>query len=253
MPQPQGQIKAPQFQTLKLIARKPGKIIAAIRSWGNATGIVDSDPLDLNAAPAWVLKAWAQVARVYMPSKRMFDSGEIDLELLGELIGRLRAYEKLLAGEIQVGPEIKAEVERIKKQEASPLHLPERAAQEKRQMQAFQATVEPTNQAIPNLVGATLHSSHDDALKFQKGLSRGMNLSADELIVERIYQRHTRTFLVLALYWRTFSKCRSLREIHGILCKAVGEKRIGSFKTFEERVAKKIGLKVRGRGRPPKE
>lgn len=253
MSQPSGNIKTPNAQQLKLIAKKPRKIIAAIRSWGEASGIVASDPLDLGAAPLWVARAWAEVAKVYMPSKRMFANGELDLELLGELIGRLWAYEKLLAGEIPMESEMKAEVERIKKQEASPLHLPERAAQEKRQVQAFQATMEPTNQAIPNLISAVMHSSHEDTVKFQKGLLRGMNLSADQLIAERIYQRHTRTFLVLALYWRTFSKCRSLGEIYKILCKAVGESRIGSWKTFQERVARKIGLKVRGRGHPPNE
>jgi len=57
---------------------------------------------------------------------------------------------------------------------------------------------------------------------------------------------------VLGTQWRSFSKCRSVAEVHRKLCKDLGEKQVGSLKTFENRVAKKIGMKFGRAGRPPK-
>ena len=237
---------------IKLIAKNPRKIEAALKSWVAASDKVDSDPWKLDEASPWVENAFFEVAKVVMPSNKMPTDGELDLELIGELIGRIEVLGKLHGGQIPMGSEMKAEVDQIEKHAASLPKSKERTARGKMLKQDWQARVEATNQAIPNLIKAALDSSHEDALKFQKGLLRGMNLSPDELTAGQVLERHTRTFLVLAVQWRRFSKCRSLREIYGILCSEIGEDKIGSFKTFENRVAKKIGLKVRGRGRPSK-
>ena len=109
-----------------------------------------------------------------------------------------------------------------------------------------------TNEAIPQLLKAVLSSSHKDALKFQKGLLRGMTVAPDELTTGKMFQRHTQTFLELGTQWRRFSKCRSVAEVHRILCNELGEKKIGTLKHFEERVAKKIGMKFGRSGRPSK-
>ena len=79
-----------------------------------------------------------------------------------------------------------------------------------------------------------------------------MKLSPDELSTGRTFQRHTRTFWVLGVIWPAFAKCQSVAEVHRILCQAVGEKQVGSLKFFENKIAKKIGMKFRRSGRPPK-
>ena len=81
---------------------------------------------------------------------------------------------------------------------------------------------------------------------------RGMNLEPDELAGGKTFQRHTRTFWVLGTGWRLFAKCRSVGEVHRKLCAEIGEAKIGSLKTFENRVAKKIGMKFGRSGRPRK-
>jgi hypothetical protein len=245
-------MKTPKPQKIRLIAQNPRKIKAALKSWVDATGKIDSDPLKLDEAPAWVEKAYLEVIKVIMPSKKMPGNGDLPLELLGEFIGRLQAFGKLYGGEIPMGPEQKAELERLEKLAASQPKSKERTVRGKMLVEDLQARVEATNQAIPNLIKAALDSSHEDALKFQKGLLRGMNLAPDELTAGRVFQRHTKTYWVLGLMWRSFSKCRSVAEVHRILCQAVGEKQIGSLKHFESRIAKKIGMKFGRGGRPPK-
>ena len=239
-------------KTIKLKAKKPKKIKAVLKAWAASSDKVDSDPLKLDEAPQWAENALVEVVKVVMPGKKLPAAGEWDMELVGELMGRLQAFGKLYGGEIPMGPEQQAELDRLEKFAASQPKSKERTGREKMVLQDLQAMMEATNQAIPNLTGAALDSSHEDALKFQKGLLRGMTLAPDELTAGRIFQRHTKTFWMLGLLWPLFSKCRSVAEVHRILCQAVGEKQVGSLKTFENRVAKKIGMKFGAAGRPPK-
>jgi len=88
-------------------------------------------------------------------------------------------------------------------------------------------------------------------VQFQKGLLRGMSLAPDELATGNVFQRHTRTFWVLGTQWQMFVQCGSVGKVHRTLCNAIGETKIGSLKTFERDVAKKIGMKFRRSGRPP--
>ncbi len=107
-------------------------------------------------------------------------------------------------------------------------------------------------QNIPKILNAALSSSHEDALKFQKGLLKGMNLEQDELLTANTFQRYTRIFWVLATHWPRWVKCRSVMEVHRILCSELGENNVGSLKTFQNRIAKPIGLKLGKSGRPKK-
>jgi len=244
------EVKTIKPQGIRLKAKSPRKVKAALKSWMAETEKLNPDPLGLDEAPPWVEKALAEVIKTVMPGKKLTLDGEWDLELIGELLGRTQAFGKLFNGEIPFGSEIKAGLDWLEKLAASQPKSPARTASEKVMVRDFQARLETIQRGIPNFLNAALDSSHEDALKYQKGLSRGMNLAPDEMTPGQIFQRHTRTFLVLAIQWRRFSKCRSVGEIHRILCKEIGEDKIGSLKTFENRVAKKIGLKVRGPGHP---
>jgi len=252
MSQSSGKMNTPKSQKIKLIAKNPRKIKAALKAWVESAEKLDCDPFNLDGAPGWAEKSLAEVIKTVMPGNRLPTEGEWDLELVGELFGRLRAFGKLYGGEIPMGSEMQAESDRLEKLAASQPQSPERAAKEKALTQDLQNMVNATNQAIPQLMDSVLGSSHEDALKFQKGLLRGMSLAPDELTAGKTFQRHTKTFWLLGLLWRSFSKCRSVAEVHRILCQAVGEKQIGSLKTFENRVAKKIGMKFGRSGRPPK-
>ena len=196
--------------------------------------------------------AWIEVVKTVMPGKRLPTAGEVDLEAFGELFGRLQAFAKLFDGEIEVAPEVQAEAEAFVKHAKSRPQTRALKARQKVLAMDFKTRVAATNEAVPQLMAAAFASSHEDALKFQRGYQRGLTLGRDDLVSGVAFERHTRTFYVLALYWRSFSRCRSLAEIHRHLCKAVGEQKIGSFKTFENNVAKKIGLTVAPPGRPSK-
>jgi hypothetical protein len=251
MSQNSGKKKKAKPQKIKLVAKHPRKIKAALKSWADASDKADFDPLGLNDAPPWVDKALAEVVKVVLPGNRLPTSGEVDMELIGELLGRLQAFGKLYGGEIPMGPEVQKEYEDLQKFLTSQPQTPERAAMEKAAIKDIQTRMEAVQQGIPNVMNAALASSHEDTLKFNNGLQRGMNLTADELVTVNVFERHTRTLYVLAVGWRFWVTCKSLREVYNHLCKAVGEQKIGSFKTFEK-LCGKIGFSVRGRGRPPK-
>jgi hypothetical protein len=250
MVQKQSRPKQTKIKKIKLVAKRPGKIKAALKSLVEASDKVDSDPLKIDDAPAWVHNAYAQVVKVIMPGNRVPNSGEVDLELIGEFLGRLQAFGRLYAGEIPMSPELQAEYEGLKKQRDALPKSPERTANEKASAKDLKVRVSALETSIPDLMKAAMASSHEDSIKFQTGLLRGSKLSSDDLVTINVFESHTRTFFVLAHSWQRWVKCKSLGEIYRILCKEIGADKIGSFKTFEKRVAGKIGLTVGVRGRP---
>ena len=252
MSQLSGKIKTPKSNKIKLVAENPRKIKAAIKTWVEASEKNKSDPLDLDKAPAWAENALAEATKILLPGKRLPTSGEWDVELLGELVGRQQALAKMYSGEIPMGPETRAECDRLEKFAAAQPQAPDSSAKIKAMVQDFGTMIAATNGAIPQLLESVLSSSHEDALKFQNGLLRGMSMAPDELTAGRVFQRHTKTFFLLGVMWPLFAKCRSVAEVHRILCQAIGENRIGSLKHFENRIAKKIGMKFGRSGRPPK-
>ena len=151
-----------------------------------------------------------------------------------------------------MGPETKAEYDLLGKLAASQPQSAERAAREKEVARDLQNMVNATTASIPEVMKSDLGSSHEDSLKFQKGLLCGMSLAPDALTSGKTFQRHTRTFWVLGTQWKRFAKCRSVAEVYRILCGDFGEEKIGNFKHFENRVAGRIGMKFGRSGRPPK-
>lgn len=249
MSQPSGKKKKPKADKIKLVAKRPRKIRAALRSLADASDKADYDVLELDEAPPWVDKALAEVAKVALPGNRLPTTGEMDMDLIGELLGRQHVFGKLFNGEIPLGPEAQAEYDRLQKFAASQPKTPEKIANVKRFVKDIQNRMAAVQEGIPNIMNAALGSSHEDALKFNQGLQRGMNLAPDELVTLNVFERHTRTYYVLAANWRFWMTCESLPRVYDLLCQAVGAEKIGSFKAFEK-LCGKIGFSVRGRGRP---
>lgn len=152
-----------------------------------------------------------------------------------------------------MGPEVKGEWDRLQARAYALPETPELTIRKQALGIDLATKFAAVGESIPQMMEAALASSHEDALKFQKGLMRGMTLGPDDLITGRTFQRHTRTFWVIAVMWRTFSKCQSVAEVHRILCQAVGEDKVGDYKTFETRVVKVIGMKLSDSGRPKKQ
>ena len=250
MPSAAGKNKNTKARKLKLVAKNPRRIKAALQAWVAAAETTDCDALNLDGAPAWAENALVEVTKVVLPGKRLPTEGEIDVDWLGELIGRQRAFAGLFGGEIPLSAEMQADLERIKQSDEAQPQTPELAARKKLLAKDFLNLVDANGQAIPDLMAAVLESSHEDALKFQKGLARGMQLKAEELDAGKIFQRYTKIFWVLGMQWQRFSKCGSVAEVHRMLCDEIGEDKVGSLKHFEARVAKKIGMKFGSAGRP---
>jgi len=214
------------------------------KEWADVVEKSDTDLLRINEAPEWVLNAYVECLSVVFPSG-MPSPEKWDARFTGEFFGRCYAFEKLFSGEVALGPEITAELNEIlARAKAAPkpqnLKLIEKDVA---------AKFEATRNVLPFASAAATACSYKDAIEFQSGLARGMNIEPEELASSRSLRRHTRTYWVLASMWRVWVKCKSLREVYGYLCQAVGEQRVGSFKTFEK-LCKKIGFKLRGRGRP---
>ena len=250
MPKPSAKPKAAKPKKIKLVAKNVRPLKAAIDAWVQASEKTDCDALNLEGAPVWAENALAEMTKVVLPGKRLPTQGECDAEFIGELIGRQNAFAKLMGGEIPMSAEMQADLENLKKRDEAQPKTPKIAARKKMLAKDFLNMIDANDQAIPALMAAMFASSHEDALKFQKGLLRGMNLVAEELDAGKIFQRHTRIFWVLGMQWQCFSKCNSVADVYYDLCEKIGFKEVGSLKTFEERIARKIGMKFRGRGRP---
>jgi hypothetical protein len=241
-----GQQQKPEIQ---LKADNPPKVRNALEEWVAAAEKLNPDPLGIAEAPPWVEKALAEVVKTVLPGRKLPVPGEWDMELIAEFLGRTEAIGRAFNGEISSAPDLKKSLALIANQLGSQTDTPVMLKQE--MAHDFRANLEAIQQGIPVFMKGALDSSHTDALKFNQGLSDGMELDPAEMTDGQIMQRHTKTFLTLALQWRRFSECESVAEIHRILCKELGGLTVESLKTFEERVAKKIGLKVRESGRPP--
>ena len=172
-------------------------------------------------------------------SRRIAFRNKWDAEFLGTFFGRFQALEKLYGGEDPLCPESQAEMDAVKakiKTQPTPKNL---KTIEKDVETKFKAT----NEAIMMTTAAAVEMPYEEGQKFHEGLARGMKIEPDELTAGRMFQRHTRTYLVLVKSWRAVMNCRSLKHLHTIFCDAVGEKRIGNFKAFEK-VCQKIGLTI---------
>lgn len=240
-------------ERINLQAKKPELIKAALEAWGTASDKVSADPLDMDGAPTWAERALQEVVKVIMPGQRFTVSGEMDMESLGELLGRQQVFGKMYGGEIPLGPEMQAEADALEKQFANRKLTPEQLSRVEMLYADFINRCDATSDSVSDLMGAAVASSHEDAVKFQKGLLRGMNVNLDDLVTGKVFQRHTKIFFVLGTAWRFFVHCRSVAEVYRLLCQAVGEKNVGDLKTFENRVARKIGMKFGPSGRPRKQ
>ncbi len=223
---------------------KSNWVIDTLRDFG-LTVAKTSDVLDIEDAPDWVWNAWAEIGNTVVPGG--FQPPEKwDADFLGNFLGRLHGVGMMLSGAVPLGPETTAELEKLQQ-------VPAKRARSKDVKDAekdFGTVIQAIQVAIPAATNAAMTAPYQDRMAFQKALTKGMEIQPDDLATSRAFRRHTRTFLVLALLWRHWIKCRSVREVYDHLCKAMGEKKVGSFKTFETHVAKKICLKFRGRGRP---
>jgi hypothetical protein len=250
MSQPSDKNRKVKPRKLKLVARNPGKIKAALRSWVKASDKVEADPLGLDNAPQWVENAWIEVTKCVMPGRRMPSGGELNMETLGGFFGRLQAFTKLYQGEIPVTPAVEEEAKQLVEEAARAPKPPGHKARLKKMTRDFSNRLDATEQKIPQIMAAVYASSHEDALIFQKAYLAGLNIQPHELETPVAFQRHTKIFGYLARHWKRFAKCQSVADVYYDLCETLGFKEVGSLKTFEERIARKIGMKFRGRGRP---
>src|ERR1039458_3642343 len=131
MSESSSKIKTPKSKKIKLIAKNPRKIKAAIKAWAESSEKNNSDPFELDQAPTWAENALAEAVKTTLPGKRLPTSFEWDVELIGELLGRQQALGKLYSGEIPMGPETTAEYARLEKFVGSRPKSPERSAKQK--------------------------------------------------------------------------------------------------------------------------
>jgi hypothetical protein len=236
--------KAKGKRAAKFKKAKYNWIIAVLKDFG-AAAEKTADVLDLRDAPEWVWNAWDEIGNMIVPNG-FLPIEKWNAEFLGNILGRLHGVGMIMSGEIPLGPETAAELDKFLQRPAKKMWPKDL----KNIQKDFGTVMRANRKAITTATNAAMAAPYQERMAFQKALTKGMEIQPDDLATPRTFRRHTRTFWVLALYWRAWVKCRSVREVYQHLCNAVGENKIGSFKTFETHIAKKIGLKIRGRGRP---
>lgn len=58
-------------------------------------------------------------------------------------------------------------------------------------------------------------------------------------------------YLVLVIWWRFIADCQSIAQLHAWLTRVLGPNRAGHLKRTEK-ICQRLGLKLKGRGRPRK-
>jgi hypothetical protein len=163
----------------------------AFRNWALAAEQNDCDPLQIKDAPEWVFNAYVECAKVVFPNGWP-PVEKWNAEFLGEFLGRYSSLVRLFAGEVPLGPETQADMEKLKAMMAG------RPAPKN-----FQAIVkdaetifDATEKMIPAATAMAAASTYEDQLAFQRGLKRGLEIKPEEVATSRAFRRHTRTFWV---------------------------------------------------------
>lgn len=238
---------------IRVEAKSPKPAGKAIKQWVDNSQTEMPNLFGLDDAPDWATNALAEVVRLVLPGKKLPTSGEWELAFMGEMMGRLQAFSAIWSGEIAPNAEMLADAERLEKVavKLQPDHA-KRQAKEKAIIRDLQVKINALGQAILQMLATNLALSHNDLIKFQTGFQRGLAINIEDFKAGIIYQRYTKIFWVIGLQWQRWVKCRSVAEVHRILCAELGEKQVGSLKAFENRVAKVIGMRFGSSGRPKK-
>ena len=98
---------------ITLKAKNPKKIKAALKTWVQAADKNDSDPFDMDDAPAWAENAFVEAVKVTLPGERLPTAGRVGFGHSGRIIGASTIpLGKLYAGEIPMGPETTGDYEK---------------------------------------------------------------------------------------------------------------------------------------------
>ena len=196
-------------------------------------------------APDWLDNIYLEFSKLVYPgkpfSKRKKEWSPTDL---GAFLGRHYAMGALVEGQIPLGPKTEAE-----------LAQPKIAALAHSLLEGANAQRGSFLSLVSEVCATALQRPHAEALAFFKAFARGAEIKPDAFASE---YRLTRTIRIYAVLWTIWPVIQmrpdlvpSVGALYRLLLRGIPEKDLGDFKNFEQ-LCRKIGLKLRGRGRPRK-
>jgi hypothetical protein len=205
-----------------------------------------------DSAPAWVVNIYVELCKLSYPRNVLSKAkGKWTSADLGALLGRHYALGKLVKGEVPLGPKTEAELT------SAPVPLQVQAKVDVAVAgmfeQALDSQIPASQKLLLEAVALAAEQPYPEALAFFKGLARGAEIKPDEFASAYTLTRTHRIYAGLLVLWPAMGaypdKFPSIAAVYRLFLQRIPEKDLGDFKSFEQ-ACRKIGLKLRGRGRP---
>ena len=90
-----------------------------------------------------------------------------------------------------------------------------------------------------------------ERIRFSEGLTMGLKGPSQTDDSKLKETDATEIYILLFLFWRQIIEFKSVTQLHHVLCLLMGKNRVGEKKRVET-ICRRIGLRLRGRGRPIK-
>lgn len=204
--------------------------------------------------PAWVERAGELVLQAAMPAV-VFDRKAPPTVRLGAALGRLNAADAWLNGELTlpISPTVEAQcdmaLENLERIKLPPAQA--RAAQRMvKKLEACLAGRPRRRLAIARIVGTIARAPYAQSREFQHAYDRANQLPGDWLAGAWM-SREAKLCVLLAWSWPAWQTAPSVSQLHRFFVRTFTPALVGDLKSFY-RLCRKIGFRLRGRGRPRK-
>lgn len=205
-------------------------------------------------APPWVEVALEQVARPIAP-REFFDPGPPTVAGLAKMLGWMDSISAIFNDEVPAPPKLVAKLNAAF--DAWWRNLPPHRRPKLRDLERHGRRLRRTRHQVQRLVRHALSAAHRrpfvEAQAFLDAYKAGVaSISVETLFDDSRLSRNQKLLFTLQSLWPVIPKFASVGEIHRQLTQALGEPKVGDLKNFQ-RLAGRIGLRLRARGRPRKQ
>lgn len=205
--------------------------------------------------PRWTKKAGKIVFRASMPAV-VFDRAASKAARVGAALGRLDAFDAWLCGEreLPIPPQVEVRIEHAFEQWSATDLSPKQTKELERSLLRLAEWIshrDRRRQVFADIERAAAVAPYELTQEFRNAYAQAHRLPADWVSGDALSREAKLAFLFAALWW-LFELLPSVTALHRCLSNVPGIFAIGDLKSFH-RLCRKIGFRLRGRGRPRKQ
>ena len=198
-----------------------------------------------NSPPDWVVNVLLQLAKVYFPGVKIEKRTRCTSFVMGAIMGHGMAMAK------QMTPDRLAILHKLATGgKATPFTAAEEVQARKGGQAMFGETVPAILTAGKEALAGAVDLPPDEMAEFMRGVDMGVKGASFESFKAH-FDFTTAVYVILLNNWPAVEKLGSVRELRNWLLERLPESQVGSESRIK-RLCSRVGLKLRGRGRPRK-